>query len=120
MKNTTWGWHLSFDAWNCDPDKMNSAQNIENFTNELVKRIDMVAFGYPDINWFGSGDKEGYTLSQLIETSNICCHFDPTNKAAYFDVFSCKPYDSVLVIDTFKEFFGGDCHNIHFRERKFG
>lgn len=112
-----WGWHLSVDFWNCDLDKINSCQNIEKFAQELVKRIDMKAFGNPDINWFGEGDKEGYTLSQLIETSNFCCHFDPTNKTAYFDVFSCKPYDTPTVFNTFIEFFGGDIYKCRFHER---
>lgn len=117
MTEKVWGWHLSLDMWDCDVEKMNSCQNIEKFADELVKRIEMKAFGRPDVNWFGEGDKEGYTLSQLIETSNICCHFDPTNKSAYFDVFSCKPYEPSVVVNTFQEFFGGLPYVVRSHER---
>ena len=65
----------------------------------------MVAFGKPLIVHFGSGNKEGYTLMQLIETSNICCHFNNDSDTFYLDVFSCKPFDKDVVIQTVREFF---------------
>lgn len=42
---------------------------------KLVKDIDMVPYGGPQVVHFGSGNKAGYTLVQLIETSNITAHF---------------------------------------------
>jgi S-adenosylmethionine/arginine decarboxylase-like enzyme len=41
---------------------------------------------------FGSGNKKGYTLVQLIETSNITAHFVEETDDIYLDVFSCKPF----------------------------
>jgi S-adenosylmethionine/arginine decarboxylase-like enzyme len=69
----------------------------------------MVAYGEPQIVSFGSGNKAGYTLVQLIETSNICAHFVPDDlnggNAMYLDVFSCKPYDDQIVVDLVKQYF---------------
>jgi S-adenosylmethionine/arginine decarboxylase-like enzyme len=100
-----WGYHLCLDCRACDLEKIKSAENISNFAKELVKRIDMVAFGEPQVVHFGEGNKAGYTLVQLIETSNIGGHFCDDTGDAYIDVFSCKEYDIETVIATVEEFF---------------
>jgi hypothetical protein len=53
-----------------------------------VKEIDMVAFGAPRIVRFGSDHCKGYTLVQLIQTSNITAHFAEDTNDVYLDVFS--------------------------------
>ena len=100
-----WGYHLILDCYECDLKQITDAENIKKFAKELVERIDMVAYGEPQVIHFGEGDKEGYTLIQLIETSNICAHFANDSKAAYLDIFSCKPYDTETVIATVKGYF---------------
>ena len=104
-----WGYHLSLDCYDCDKEAIKDADTIATFTKQLVKDIDMVAYGEPQIVSFGSGNKAGYTLVQLIETSNICAHFVPDDleggNAMYLDVFSCKPYDNQVVIDLVKKYF---------------
>lgn len=100
-----WGYHLMLDCSGCDPDAIKDYDTIYRFTKKLVKDIDMVAYGEPQIVNFGSGDKAGYTLVQLIETSNICAHFVNETNTMYLDVFSCKPYDDEVVIDLVIDFF---------------
>ena len=78
---------------------------IGNFTRDLVRRIDMVAYGDPQIVMFGTGNKKGYTLIQLIETSNIAAHFVEENNSMYLDVFSCKDFDPSIVKETVREYF---------------
>jgi S-adenosylmethionine/arginine decarboxylase-like enzyme len=75
------------------------------FSADLVKRIDMVPYGKAQIIHFGSGGKAGYTLVQLIETSNITGHFVEEVNDAYLDVFSCKDYDEKEVEQCIKEYF---------------
>jgi S-adenosylmethionine/arginine decarboxylase-like enzyme len=101
----TWGKHLILDAAGCSPKRIRSAVIIKNFTNELVRRIDMVAYGDPQIVMFGTGNKKGYTLIQLIETSNIAAHFVEENNTMYLDVFSCKDFDAEIVKDLVSEYF---------------
>ena len=88
-----WGFHLILDCASCTPESIKSAETIKDFAKHLVKTIDMVAYGEPQIVHFGSGNKAGYTLVQLIETSNICCHFVEQTNDMYLDVFSCKPFE---------------------------
>jgi S-adenosylmethionine/arginine decarboxylase-like enzyme len=101
-----WGYHAIIDAAGCDHGAITDHDNIYNFTKQLVKDIDMVAYGEPQIVKFGSGDKAGYTLVQLIETSNICAHFVDENDTMYLDVFSCKPFDEQVVEDLVVRYFG--------------
>jgi S-adenosylmethionine/arginine decarboxylase-like enzyme len=78
---------------------------IGQFSDTLVKEIDMVPYGRPQIKHFGSGNKAGFTLVQLIETSNIVAHFVEESDDMYLDVFSCKPYDPIVVSQVVKKYF---------------
>lgn len=103
--NRFWGYHLVLDAAGCDQKAISDKDIIYKFTKELVEEIKMVAYGEPQIVRFGQGDMVGYTLMQLIETSNINCHFVDVPKTAYLDVFSCKQYDINTVLRVFKKYF---------------
>ena len=100
-----WGYHLILDCSGCNHEAFTSAENIATFAKTLVKEIDMVAYGEPQVVHFGSGNKQGYTLVQLIETSNICAHFVEENNTMYLDVFSCKPFENEIVKDCVRDYF---------------
>jgi S-adenosylmethionine/arginine decarboxylase-like enzyme len=117
MANGFWGWHLSLDCGGCDVEAMTDARTIYDFNQELVEKIDMVAYGEPRIVNFGSGNKMGYTLDQLIETSNICAHFANDERAIYLDVFSCKPFDPEVVKALMVAYFGAQGINELYRTR---
>lgn len=101
----SWGLHLTIDAANCNPKAIRSRSTIDKFTRELVRTIDMKAFGEPQIVMFGDGNKKGYTLVQLIETSNICAHFCEENNTLYFDLFSCKYFSKDVVKQLLYNYF---------------
>lgn len=101
-----WGYHLILDCAGLDEVKMTDADNVRAFAKQLVADIDMVAYGEPQVHNFGSGNKAGFTLVQLIETSNICAHFANEDRTMYLDVFSCKTFDRAVVVELVKEFFG--------------
>lgn len=99
-----WGYHLMLDCSGCE--RIDSRENIYNFTKEMVKRINMTAHGEPVIEYLLEGDpKQGYSMMQLITTSNICGHFMELDGTAYFDVFSCKKFDIEVAQDVVREFF---------------
>lgn len=113
-----WGYHLVVDAGSCDHDAIRSKSTIAAFTKELVDKIGMVAYGKPRIVMFGEGDKKGYTLVQLIETSNITAHFVEESDAVYLDIFSCKNYDASTAIAVFKKYFKPRTIVKHFLKRQ--
>ncbi len=89
-----WGWHLVFNMYGCDPDLIRSAEVIRQFVIDLCEVIDMRRFGEPTIVNFGEDPRvAGFSLVQLIETSNICAHFADESCAVYLDIFSCKKFD---------------------------
>jgi S-adenosylmethionine/arginine decarboxylase-like enzyme len=103
----SWGKHLVVDASGCT-EAINDKDTIIKFTKQLVKDIDMVAFGEPQVEWFADHDpnKAGYTLVQLIETSAIVIHFVPQTWSLHADIFSCKDFDASVVVGLLKEYFG--------------
>lgn len=113
-----WGYHLIVDAAKCSPNAIRSRKIIYNFTKTLVKSIDMVAYGEPQIVYFGTGNKAGYTLVQLIETSNICAHFVEETNDMYLDVFSCKPFHNDDVKRVLDQYFSPDTCKYTFIKRQ--
>jgi S-adenosylmethionine decarboxylase len=113
-----WGYHLSLDCYYGKKDYITNGGHIAWFAKTLVERIDMKAYGEPQVIHFGEDNKQGYTLIQLIETSNIAGHFCDDTGNFYLDVFSCKPYDKEVVIQTVKDFFAPERIVEHYKERE--
>jgi len=101
----SWGYHSILNIAGCNPRSIRCSKHIKLFSKELVKRIDMKSYGNPKIVMFGTGNKKGYTLIQLIETSNISAHFCEEDNAIFLDVFSCKQYNKDDVGDVVNEYF---------------
>jgi S-adenosylmethionine/arginine decarboxylase-like enzyme len=108
---------LSLDIAKCKPQLIRSQPVIYKFTKSLVKEIDMKAYGEPQIVHFGEGNKAGYTLVQLIETSNITAHFCEEDNAAFIDIFSCKPYDIETAVKVVDKYFKPEKIVRHYIER---
>jgi len=100
-----WGLHYVLNAARCCPRSIRSAPAITAFSKDLVKKIDMVPFGEPRVHHFGTGNKAGYTLVQLIETSNIIAHFVEETDDMYLDVFSCKEFSPETVRTIVDNYF---------------
>jgi len=100
-----WGKHVILTARNCHPQSIRCLKTIELFSSTLVQNIDMVPYGTPQIVHFGEDDKKGYTLVQLIETSNIVCHFVEEHNDMHLDVFSCKDFNPYTVESTVRQHF---------------
>jgi S-adenosylmethionine/arginine decarboxylase-like enzyme len=114
----SWGYHLIVDAGSCDPVAIESKDTIAAFSKEIVSELKMIAYGPPEIVLFGRGGKRGYTLVQLIETSDITAHFVSSTKDCYLDVFSCKKFDPDMAINTFKRYFNPKTIVKHFIHRQ--
>ena len=99
-----WGWSTSLDLKKCN-NKIKDKDDIKDYVYQLCDLIEMKRFGECKIVHFGSENKTGYSMIQLIETSNITGHFTDEDNSAYIDIFSCKEYD-VLDLERFtKKFF---------------
>jgi len=102
-----WGMHLTVDVANCNENR-SDAEAIARFAKDMVERINMQAYGEPWIVHFAKENPAaaGYTLTQLIETSNITAHFCDHTGECYFDVFSCSEFDVDAALDVIADHFG--------------
>lgn len=114
MVRKAWGMSCFINLKQCNPDLIRSAAHIQDYVIQLCKLIDMVRFGDAQIVNFGSGDKAGYTLVQLIETSNITGHFSNDTNAAYIDIFSCKPFTPAEATEFSRKFFEAEVSDFQF------
>ncbi len=106
-ENCFWGYHLLLDCKSCDKAKITDGEYIRNFVKVLVHAIDMKAYGEPILEHFATHNPlaGGYSLVQLIETSDITAHFVDLNGDAYFDIFSCKPFDIAIAEKVVRDWF---------------
>ena len=107
MSSTKWGYHLTLDCTEGNKENIGDRNNIRRFVKQLVKDIDMIPYGEPWIKRFATHDpiKGGYSLCQMIQTSNITGHFVDHNGNFYVDVFSCKPFDCSTVVQLVETYF---------------
>lgn len=113
-----WGYHLLLDCSGCNIESISSKDNIYNFVKDLVQRIDMTAHGEPIIEYLLPGDpKQGYSLLQLITTSNISGHFMELDGTAYFDIFSCKEFNIEVAKKVVQEYFHPTKMRVNFLTR---
>jgi S-adenosylmethionine decarboxylase len=112
-----WGFHLLLDLGKCNIKSIKCPNNIIAFNKHLVKAIDMVPYGEPQLAHFGEGDKAGYTSVQLIMTSSIVCHFCEENGSVYMDLHSCKPYNKDTVKNIAGQYFEPESIKEHYVER---
>jgi S-adenosylmethionine/arginine decarboxylase-like enzyme len=119
MKNkSAWGYHLMLDCSSCN-DNIKNKKAIQIFIKDLIRTIKMVPHGKPLIEYLLPGHKnQGYSMIQLIKTSNISAHFMDLNGTAYFDIFSCKKFNPKLAEKIIKKHFGPKKYKIKFLTRQ--
>lgn len=102
-----WGYSTLLDCGGCDLEAITNPDTLKAWVKELVNRIDMVPYGEPQIIHFGKNEYHlaGWTVIQLIETSNIIAHFNDNTGEGYIDIFSCKSYDIDDAISVVVEYF---------------
>ncbi|MBE6525618.1 MAG: S-adenosylmethionine decarboxylase, partial [Thermoplasmata archaeon] len=77
------------------------------FAIDVSDYIEMKRYGEPIAVFFGDHPKvQGYSLIQLIETSQISGHFAEDTDRAFIDVFSCKKFPPEKTAKFCQEYFG--------------
>jgi len=83
-------------------------EKAQEFVNKLMRLTGMKPLG--PLNWSDAVDLDfpGQSFVQMITTSHCSLHFfahtDGSNEI-YFDLYSCKEYDTQKVIGLLDEFF---------------
>ena len=107
MQQHYFGISTSLDVINCDLYSISNAEIIKSYIDNLVGLLDMKKYGESNIVYFGNEKVEGYSFTQLIETSLISGHFCNSTRKAYVDIFSCKEYKAELAAEFTRGHFRG-------------
>jgi S-adenosylmethionine/arginine decarboxylase-like enzyme len=108
-----WGISANVDLYNCNPEAIRDASEIERYAIELCDLIQVTRFGDCVVVNFGEDERiAGFSMTQLIETSLISGHFANQTNNAYLDVFSCRFFDPAVVADFSKQFFDAESYRL--------
>ncbi len=104
----TFGWELTLDLYDCNPETIASEQAIQQYARQLCEVIGMVPYGHPQTPYFGENQEhtKGYSLLQFIETSSVVGHFSEGTGGVYINIFSCKAYDAEKAKHFTADYFG--------------
>jgi S-adenosylmethionine/arginine decarboxylase-like enzyme len=118
QNHKAWGLLASIDLRSCNAETIRDADAIKRYVAELCERIDMKRYGDTLVVHFGDSDEvAGFSMSQLIETSQISAHFANATNTTYLDIFSCKYFNVYEASEFTKEFFGGSHYDLHYTLR---
>jgi S-adenosylmethionine decarboxylase len=113
-----WGLSSCIDLYECDLGLMQNAEVIREFARLLCDRIKMKRYGETQVVHFGDDPRvNGFSMTQLIETSLVSAHFAEESCAIYLDVFSCAPYDPKDAAEFALKYFKGKRYSLHVVER---
>lgn len=101
-----WGMQLDMALGDCLPGLVRDEVVLRRWVKELVKKIGMTAYGEPRLVHFGEGELAGWTVEQLITTSNITAHFNDETNSAFITVFSCRQFDPDVAVAFTAAVFG--------------
>ena len=101
-----WGISSCINLYDCDLILMQNPDAIRKFVVLLCDLIKMRRYGETQVVFFGDEPRvQGFSMTQLIETSLISAHFADASRAIYLDVFSCAPYDPEDAAQFAAEYF---------------
>lgn len=114
----SWGYHLLLDCSECN-QSIDNDTIIEKFVVELIPSIGMQAVDSPRIEYLlPKTPNAGYSMMQMIQTSNITAHFVSATRDGYIDLFSCKKFNKDIVITLVKKYFNPKSIKETFLERQ--
>ncbi len=114
----SYGKELIIDMHECNIEMFNRSR-IRTYLINLCSKIDM---NREDLHWWDyEDDMDGYlnapshlkgtTCIQFISTSNITIHALDDLKKVFINIFSCKEFDTDIVVEYTSDFFEGNVAN---------
>jgi len=119
-----YGPELILDLHNCDPTTF-TRRSLKAYFKKVCELTNMERSKlcwWDDywVPWFWKETEphiKGTTAVQFIRTSNITIHTLEIQKAVRLNIFTCKPFDPVIVEAYTLDHFGGKVVNRYFIQR---
>lgn len=101
------GPHLILDCHDCNSSKLSNKALIEQTLDDLVVDMNMTKILGPNVFEYKGvvPDDWGYTGITIIAESHLAIHTFPDKRHMFVDVFSCKDFDTRIVIDKLVKAF---------------
>ena len=103
------GTHLIVDCMGCEKSTLTDENLISEFIGNTISMLGMKKLIDPVlVQCDGSTnewDKGGYSAFAMIAESHISIHTFPQAGLLSADIYSCKPFDVDLAIESFQAFF---------------
>lgn len=101
------GVHLMVDGYGCERVALEDINLIYSFLEESPARMDMTKIMPPYVFRYNGSAPEDWGISGfvLIAESHISIHTFPEKHYLSLDMFSCKPFDTELAIETIRKYF---------------
>ncbi len=103
-----WGFHGMFDCDNCDLDKLQNKENIQQWVQEIVTSLGWQQVGILSIDSNGDAVNatSGYILYQSFNKGTISAHVSDINKQIYVDIFSYTEFAPNIIDASLVKYFG--------------
>jgi len=111
-KKVKFGEHLIFDAYGCDPKKLNDPKLCVQVMQNLCKMGEMKPLCEPVLvdassnEALGGKDPGGFSGFLIIQESHISVHTFVKRGFVTVDVYSCKAFKSEGIVEYLKKAFG--------------
>ena len=101
------GVHLILDGYGCDKSSLEDISLIYNFLDKYPSQMDMTKIMPPYVFRYSGAVPEDWCVSGfvLIAESHISIHTFPEKSYISVDMFSCKPFDTDVALETLKQYF---------------
>lgn len=110
-KKVKFGEHLIFDAYGCDPKRLNDPKLCKKVMLDVCKMGDMHALCEPYLinagsnETLGGKDPGGYSGFLIIQESHVSVHTFVKRGFVTVDVYSCKAFQSEGIVEYLKKVF---------------
>ena len=101
------GVHLMVDGYGCDRLALEDISLIYSFLDDYPTQMNMTKIMPPYVFRYNGSVPEDWGVSGfvLIAESHISIHTFPEKQYLSIDMFSCKPFDTQLAVQTIKDYF---------------
>jgi S-adenosylmethionine decarboxylase len=101
------GVHLMVDGYGCERAALEDMNLIYNFLDSYPTQMDMTKIMPPYVFRYDGSVPEDWGISGfvLIAESHISIHTFPEKQYLSLDMFSCKPFDTQMAVQTIKRYF---------------
>jgi len=105
--HSEFGPHLMLDCRGCNAEKIGNLEYVFKFLNELPERIGMTKITQPYVFPYEGliPEDKGITGTVIIAESHITFHSFTDKDYFFFDVFSCKHFDTDIVAKMVQDAF---------------